>query len=140
MIESSLGLTGYVVVIDSNTGQVLLDTRNAVVGSGKKLVMDFLRGENVDGIQVLALEDSTGEIFRKEPTDITDPDTNRRQYTFFLTESEPSDPPHDLTKLKLMADNATVTLDTGIEYASVDYERTKDINQSLTIYWTVIVQ
>ena len=137
---SEVGLTGHVLIIDSDTGEVLFDSSNAVTDAGKKLVMDFLRDGSGDGVQVLAIEDESGEIFRKEPTDFTDPDDNRRRYTFFLTESEPPNPPNDLTRLKLMADDATVTLDTGIEYASVAYERTKDVNQSLTISWTVIVQ
>lgn len=138
-MKSRLELLNVVEIFDGKTGELLFFGSNAILATGKKLVMDFLRKEAVDGIQVLAVEDAAGEIFRKAPTSTDDPTNTERIYTFFLAEDEPPSPPNDIVKLKLCGDDATTTLDTGVDFSEIAYARTKGANQSLLINWTVRV-
>ena len=135
-IKTSQNLKGRVEIYDLN-GDLVWQNKNAVTIAGRSLVMDFLRTDGGTGLDdIIAIEDTTQEIIRKEAVNIHNVSDTETRYNFFLTEDDV--PNETLEKLKLMANGATLTLDTGTSYAEVSPSIEKGPNQSLLIVWTVM--
>ena len=102
----------------------------------KTLILNSVIDVSIDNIDVISLQNSSGEYFRKEYQSKDTISTRERKYTFYLTENEGNG---DIVKLSLVGDDATVTLGTGIEMAEQDVTIEKTDTRSLLIYWTVRV-
>ncbi len=138
-IRTQQALRGRVQIINVRTGLMMWDFRNTVTLAGRELVTDFLRQVAVDGIQdILAVESPVGtEVHREAAVAVVALTTTETRYTFFLDEATLVST--TLSVLKLMADTATLVLDTGVEYATVAPGLFKGVNQSLLVVWTVSV-
>lgn len=106
--------------------------KNTVTDAGKNLLASFLMDNNVQGIKNLAVIDANGEFSRHLPTNVELVDNSKVRFTFYLNEN---DALTTITGFKLCADTADLTLNTGIYYASVDYNREKTSTESMLIHW-----
>jgi hypothetical protein len=107
-----------------------------ITDAAKALILNSVIDVSIDNIDVISLQNSSGEYFRKEYQSKDTISTRERKYTFYLTENEGNG---DIVKLSLVGDDATVTLGTGIEMATQDVEIEKTSTRSLLIYWNVRV-
>jgi hypothetical protein len=91
---------------------------------------------SIDNIDVIAVEDANGEVFRKVYQRKDSLSDTERKYTFYLTEDEGN---ANITKLVLYGSEATTEPGSGFPLCEqpVDIEKTN--TQSLLIYWTVKV-
>jgi hypothetical protein len=91
---------------------------------------------SIDNIDVIAIEDVNGEVFRKVYQRKDSLSDTERRYTFYLTEEEGN---ANITKLVLYGSGATTEPGSGFPLCEqpVDIEKTN--TQSLLIYWTVKV-
>ena len=102
----------------------------------KTLILNSVIDVSIDNIDVISLQNSSGEYFRKEYQSKDTISTRERKYTFYLTENEGND---DIVGLSLCGNGATVTLATGTEMAAQNVEIEKTNTRSLLIYWNVRV-
>lgn len=102
----------------------------------KTLILNSVIDVSIDNIDVISLQNSGGEYFRKEYQSKDTISAKERKYTFYLTENEGNG---DIVGLSLYGDGATETLATGTEMATQNVEIEKTSTRSLLIYWTVRV-
>lgn len=132
-IQSEVKPKGYVEIYVIKDGDIKdVYKNNNVEDAGKNLLASFLFGETVKGIKCLAVLDINGEFSRHLPTQAEKVATNKLKYTFYLNENEANT---IITQFKLCADSADLTLNTGIYYATIDYNREKSSGESYLIYW-----
>jgi hypothetical protein len=105
-----------------------------ITDAAKALILNSVIDVSIDNIDVISLQNSGGEYFRKEYQSKDTISTKERKYTFYLTENEGNG---DIVGLSLYGDGATVTLATGTEMAEQNVEIEKTSTRSLLIYWTV---
>lgn len=108
-----------------------------VTNDAKALSLNSVIAVTLDSITVISLKNSSGEFFRKIPTDIEVISTSKKRFTFWLNENEGND---TIIALSLYGDGATTTLGDGTELVTQSVNISKDNTQSLTIEWTVEVK
>lgn len=107
-----------------------------VTAAANALILAATIAESIDNIDVISLQNSSGEILRKEPQSTETISATKRKYTFYLTEAEGND---TIVALSLYGDGATTTLGDGTEMATQAVSIVKTNTQSLLIYWNVEV-
>lgn len=103
----------------------------------KSIILNSVISVSLDEVDIISLRDSDGEFFRKPVTDITEINTTKRAYFFYLTEGEGNG---DIVEIGLHGNGATTTLNSGTCYATQVLLTTKDSTQSLTIDWSLEVK
>ena len=108
----------------------------SVTSSANALALSAVIASTMDSISVISVKNISGEFFRKIPTDIEVITSQKKQFTFFLTENEGNG---SIIGLSLYGNGATATLGTGTEIVSQVVSIEKDDTNSLTVVWTVEV-
>jgi hypothetical protein len=108
----------------------------SVTEAADALVLVATIAASIDNIDVISVQDLTGEIFRKVPTDIEVVTATKKKYTFWLDENEGNG---SIVGLSLYGNGATATLGTGTELTEQAVTIEKDDTNSLTVVWEVEV-
>jgi len=109
-----------------------------VTNEANALALSAVIAATMDSITVISIQDASGEIFRKVPTETEIITAQKKQFTFWLTEHEGSG---EIVGLSLYGDGATTALGTGTEIVSQAVSITKvEGKDSLTVIWTVEVK
>lgn len=108
----------------------------SITTAANNLILATTILKTIDNIDVISLEKSTGEFFRKAYQSRETISALERKYIFYLTEDEGN---ADLIGLSLYGNGATTTLGTGTEMTTQTADFTKTNTQSLLIYWNVKV-
>lgn len=87
-------------------------------------------------VSAISIKNTSGEFYRKIPTDIEDVSTTKKLFTFYLNETEANT---IIVSVSLYGNGATAALGSGTEIASQTLSLTKDNTQSLLIEWEVSV-
>lgn len=107
-----------------------------VTAAANLLILDAAIAASIDDIDVISLQNSSGEFFRKAYQDVETISSTERRYTFYLTENEGNG---TIVGMSLYGNGATTSLGTGTEMATQAVNIEKTNTQSLLIYWNVRV-
>ncbi len=108
----------------------------SVTTAANALVLASAIAASMNSITVISVKTSAGEIFRKIPTSTDVITSKKKQFTFWLSETEGNG---SIITLSLYGNGATATLGTGTEIVTQTVTITKDNTNSLTVVWTVEV-
>lgn len=108
----------------------------SVTAEANALILDSVIQKSIDNIDVISLQNASGEFFRKAYQSKENISSTERKYTFYLTEDEGND---TIVGMSLYGEGATTALGTGTEMATQTVNIEKTNTQSLLIYWTVRV-
>lgn len=108
-----------------------------ITNDANALVLNSVIAVTLDKIEILSLRDVNGEYYRMSATSITQINSKKYEYTFYLSESLGNG---DIVEVALHGNGATVSFNTGTTYATQALVLTKNNTQSLTITWTVEVR
>ena len=108
----------------------------SVTAAANVLVLAATIAVSMNSITVISVKTIAGEIFRKVPTTVDILTPQKKQFTFWLTETEGNG---DIIGVSLYGNGATATLGTGAEMVSQVVSILKDNTNSLTIIWEVEV-
>lgn len=108
----------------------------SVTAAAKQLILDAAMAASIDDIDVISLQNASGEFFRKAYQSKENISSTERKYTFYLTEDEGND---TIVGMSLYGEGATTTLGTGTEMVKQVVNIEKTNTQSLLIYWNVRV-
>lgn len=101
------------------------------------LILSAAVAASIDDIDVISLQNSSGEYFRKAYQAKDTLSSASIKYTFYLDETEGND---TIVGLSLYGAGATTTLATGTEMAAQTVSIEKTASTSLLIYWTVVIE
>jgi len=107
-----------------------------VTAAANTLILEAVKDASIDNIDVISLQNASGEFFRKAYQSVDIISDTERKYTFYLTEDEGND---TIVGMSLYGNGATTTLGDGTEIAAQAVNITKTNTQSLLIYWRVRV-
>lgn len=105
-----------------------------ITNTANTLVLNTVIAVTLDKITHISISNSGGEYFRKAATAITTISPTKRQYTFFIAETEGNTA---IEALGLHGNGASTVLNSGTAYATQALILTKTSNQSLNIEWVV---
>ncbi|MCO1599750.1 hypothetical protein [Desulfosporosinus nitroreducens] len=108
----------------------------SVTAASKALALSTVIAATMDSITVISLKTAAGELFRKIPTEVDEISPQKKQFTFWISDTEGNG---NLTGLSLYGNGATTTLGTGTEMVAQAVTIKKDNTNSLTVIWTVEV-
>lgn len=108
----------------------------SVTAAANALILAAVIAESIDNIDVISLQKSSGEFFRKAYQSKETISATEIKYTFYLTESEGND---TIIGMSLYGNSATTALGSGTEMATQAVSITKTSSQSLLIYWNLVV-
>ena len=108
-----------------------------VTNDANTLALNAVISATLNSISVICLKNALGELFRKVPTAIEQVSSQKKQFTFWLSENEGNG---SIVGLSLFGNGATTTLTTGTELVTQAINIAKNNTQSLLIYWTVEVK
>lgn len=108
-----------------------------VTTEANTIILNTVIENTIDNIDVISLENASGEILRHEPTETEIISSTARKFTFYFTESEAND---TITTVNLYGNGATTTLGTGVKMATQTGLNIPKTNlDSLRFEWTVEV-
>ena len=107
-----------------------------IMDGARTLVLNSVIAQSIDNIDVISVENATGEFFRKAYLSKETISATERKYGFYLTEDEGND---DITGLALWGNGATTTLASGVEMATQEVTIPKTNTQSLLVHWYIKV-
>lgn len=99
-------------------------------------VIQTVVDNTISEITHIALHKSTGEFFRKTPSNVEDITSRHKRFTFFFEDFEAND---TIVKIELIM-NGTSSAGTGTALSTQDIFKVKDNTKSLTIEWEVEVE
>lgn len=108
----------------------------SVTAAANVLALNSVIASTMDSITVISIKTIAGEIFRKIPTETEVISSQKKQFTFWLSETEGNGA---ITGLSLYGNGATTTLGTGTEMVTQAVTIKKDDTNSLTVVWAVEV-
>jgi len=106
----------------------------SATAAANTLILNASIAVSIDDIDVISLQNSGGEYFRKVYQAKDEISATEFKYTFYLTEAEGND---TIVGFSLYGNGATATLATGTEMATQTVDIEKTASTSLLIYWTV---
>ena len=108
----------------------------SVTAAANVLVLAATIAASMDSITVISVQTIAGEIFRKVPTTTDIITAQKKQFTFWLTETEGNGA---IIGVSLYGNGATTAFGSGTELVSQAVAILKDNTNSLTIIWEVEV-
>lgn len=110
----------------------------SVTKAANTIILVTVVANTIDNIDVISLSNSSGEFFRKIPSDIEVISPQKKRYTFYLNENEGND---TITKISLFGNGASTTSVSGTEMATQILEEPipKNNTSSLYIEWLLEV-
>lgn len=108
----------------------------SVTAAANQLILDAVIPKSIDNVDVISLQNVSGEFFRKAYQSKEIISETERKYTFYLTEEEGND---TIVGISLYGEGATTSLGTGTEIVKQTVNIEKTNTQSLLIYWSLRV-
>jgi len=108
----------------------------SVTSAANTLILNAVIAQSINNIDVISVQDASGEYVRKEPQSVEEISSTKKKFTFYFNETEANT---DIIKMSLFGNSATTTIGDGTEMAEQTVDIQKTNTQSLLIYWTVEV-
>jgi len=106
----------------------------SATAAANALILTAAINASIDDIDVISLQNSSGEYLRKAYQSKDTLSATSRKYTFYFDETEGND---TIVGMSLYGNGATTTLATGTEMTEQTVNIEKTATTSLLIYWTV---
>ena len=107
-----------------------------ITNAANTLALNSVLTATLNTIAVITLKNVSGEFFRKIPTSTAVISSQKKQFTFWLSEAEGNG---TIVDLSLYGNGATTILGSGTELVAQTVNIVKDNTNSLTVVWTVEV-